>query len=141
MPAEKLPPLVATGSIIGTVRPEVAHEFGLGADVKVVTGTPDLHSAAIGTAPPNPAGRTPDQHDVLDLDAGKAQEDRRDPLDCDHPRTRRDRLSVADNQEAAGLCLRWLREALPERAGLGFEDLTELAATALPGSGACCSRR
>ena len=43
------PPLVPTGSVLGTVRPEVARELGLGSDVKVVTGLPDLHTAALGT--------------------------------------------------------------------------------------------
>ena len=42
----KLPPLVATGSVIGPVRADVAADLGLPAGVQVVTGTPDLHAAA-----------------------------------------------------------------------------------------------
>ena len=42
---------------------------------------------------------------------------------------------VADNQEAAGLCLRWLREALPGADRIPFAELTGLAASAAPGSG------
>jgi xylulokinase len=42
---------------------------------------------------------------------------------------------VANNHEAAGLCLGWLREVLPTARSLAFEELTELAATAPPGSG------
>ena len=49
VPADKLPPLVPTGSVVGEVRAEVADELGLPAGVSVVTGTPDLHSAAVGS--------------------------------------------------------------------------------------------
>lgn len=44
----KLPPLRATGSVMGTVHGDVASDLGLGARVAVVAGTPDLHSAAVG---------------------------------------------------------------------------------------------
>ena len=40
---------------------------------------------------------------------------------------------VANNHEAAGLCLRWLREALPGADQMPFEELTGLAASAAPG--------
>jgi xylulokinase len=42
---------------------------------------------------------------------------------------------VANNQEAPGLCLRWLRDALPSDRTRGFDELTKLAAEAAPGSG------
>ena len=45
------------------------------------------------------------------------------------------RYLVANNQEAAGLCLRWLRDALPGDGAPGFVPLIELAASAAPGSG------
>ncbi|HUJ67292.1 MAG TPA: FGGY family carbohydrate kinase, partial [Acidimicrobiales bacterium] len=44
----KLPPLRPVGSVIGPVQPAVAAELGLPPSVQVVTGTPDLHSAAVG---------------------------------------------------------------------------------------------
>ena len=45
----KLPPLVATGSVIGPVRDDVAADLGLPPGVQVVAGVPDLHAAAIGS--------------------------------------------------------------------------------------------
>ena len=44
----RLPPLVPSGSIVGTVREEVAEQIGIPATAQVVTGSPDLHSAAFG---------------------------------------------------------------------------------------------
>ncbi len=46
---DKLPELVPTNSVLNNVRKEIADEFGLSADVKVISGTPDVHSAAIGS--------------------------------------------------------------------------------------------
>jgi xylulokinase len=46
---EKLPELKPTNEILGTLRTEVAHEWGLREDVKVVMGSPDMHTAAIGS--------------------------------------------------------------------------------------------
>ena len=46
---EKLPDLRPTGTILGTITPEIAKEFGLREDVRVVMGTPDTESAAIGS--------------------------------------------------------------------------------------------
>ena len=46
---EKLPDLRPTGAILGTITPEIAKEFGLREDVRVVMGTPDTESAAIGS--------------------------------------------------------------------------------------------
>ena len=46
---DKLPDLLPTGAVLGTITPEIAAEFGLPADVQVVMGTPDTESAAIGS--------------------------------------------------------------------------------------------
>ena len=46
---EKLPDLRPTGAVLGTITPEMAKEFGLREDVRVVMGTPDTESAAIGS--------------------------------------------------------------------------------------------
>src|ERR1017187_9880906 len=45
----KFPDLVPTNSVLGNVRKEIAAEFGLNPDVKVISGTPDVQSAAIGS--------------------------------------------------------------------------------------------
>ncbi len=46
---EKLPELKAATDIIGTVKKEIARELGLNTSTRVVMGTPDIHSAAIGS--------------------------------------------------------------------------------------------
>ncbi len=46
--ASRLPPLVATGSVVGTLSPSVAEDLGLPPTAVAVTGLPDLHSAAVG---------------------------------------------------------------------------------------------
>ncbi len=45
----KLPDLVPSATVMGTLRPEAAEELGLPAGVPVATGTGDVHSAAIGS--------------------------------------------------------------------------------------------
>lgn len=46
---EKLPDLKRAVDILGTLDPQVADELGLARNVQVVMGTPDIHSAAIGS--------------------------------------------------------------------------------------------
>jgi xylulokinase len=143
VPAGKLPPLVATGSVIGEVRPEVAADLGLPAGVKVVTGTPDLHSAAVGAGTatdyqthlaisttswiscPVPAKKTDAVHQIATV-----------------PGLTPDRYLIANNHETGGACLHWLAGNLLSSdngiAGSGtpsYDDLTALATTAPAGSG------
>lgn len=134
--ADKLPPLVSTGSVLGTVRPEVARDLGLGSDVKVVTGLPDLHTAALGTG----ATRLGHAHTTISTTSWISMPVTRKKTDVIHsiatiPGLDAETYLVADNQEAAGLCLRWLREALPGADRIPFAELTGLAASAVPGSG------
>ena len=49
MDRDKLPPLVASTDVLGTLTEEAAAELGLGADIKVVAGSPDHQSACIGS--------------------------------------------------------------------------------------------
>ena len=116
--AGKLPPLVETGSVLGTVRPEVASELGLAPDVQVVTGLPDLHTAALGTG----ATRLGHAHTTISTTSWISMPVARKKTDVIHsiatiPGLDADTYLIADNQEAAGLCLRWLREALPGPTG------------------------
>ncbi len=46
---DKLPDLVPVGTILGTIRPEAAAEWGLSPETQVVAGTPDSQAAAIGS--------------------------------------------------------------------------------------------
>jgi xylulokinase len=147
VPIDKLPPLVATGSVIGEVRQEVAAEIGLPPGVKVVTGTPDLHSAAVGAGTaadyqthlaisttswiscPVPAKKTDAIHQIATV-----------------PGLTPDRYLIANNHETGGACLQWLADNLlsstdDELGGGGggevpdYDELTALAATAPAGSG------
>ncbi len=156
VPADKLPPLVPTGSVLGEVHPAVAGELGLPSGVVVVSATPDLHSAAVGSGA------------VLDYDTHLAISTT-SWISCPVPMKKTDavrqvasvpgltpdRYLVANNHETGGLCLQWLRDNLlapadglfpsetPGHAsgasGAGempsFEALTQLAATAPVGSG------
>jgi xylulokinase len=133
---DKLPPLVATGSLVGPVRAEVASDLGLGPDVQVVTGTPDIHTSALGTG----AVEEGVAHTSISTTSWISLPVARKKTDPIHsiatiPGLDAHTYIVANNQEAAGLCLRWLRDALPSDRTRGFEELTELAAAAAPGSG------
>jgi xylulokinase len=132
----KLPPLLPTGSIIGPVRPEVANELGLDASVQVVTGTPDLHSAALGSgaAEPGQAHMTISTTSWISLPTARKKTDALRSIATVPGFDGRGYL-VANNHEAAGLCLRWLSDALPADPKPSFEMLTSQAAHARPGSG------
>jgi len=143
VPAHKLPRLVPTGSIIGEVAPEVASDIGLLPGVSVVTGTPDLHSAAIG------AGAASDYETHLAISTTSwiscPVPDKK--TDASHqiatvPGLTADRFLIANNHETGGACLQWLRDSiiapddgLSDAVAPGYASLTALGATAPAGSG------
>ena len=45
----KLPDLVRVGTLLGTIRPEAAAEWGLAPGTQVVAGTPDSQAGAVGS--------------------------------------------------------------------------------------------
>jgi xylulokinase len=131
------------GSVVAEVREDVAREIGLPPGVVVVTGTPDLHSAAVGAGTvadfqthlaisttswiscPVPFKKTDVLHQIASV-----------------PGLSPDRYLVADNHETGGACLEWLRDrvvspsdGLATGEPVGFDALTALAGTADPGSG------
>jgi xylulokinase len=145
VPVEKLAPLVPTGSVVGEVQPEIATDLGLGPAVAVVAGTPDLHSAAVGSGGvldyqahlvisttswiscPVPMKKTDAVRQIASI-----------------PGLTHDRYLVVDNHETAGLCLQWFRDNVASAevtVGSGadgdrptFEALTSLASAAPAGS-------
>ncbi len=137
--AGKLPPLRPTGSVIGTVRPEVAADLRLGPQVAVVTGTPDLHSAAAATGTLY-GGRCHLALSTTSWISCAASKKKTDAIRqiATVPGVLPGSYVVANNHETAGACLHWLRDRvigegeaqLPE-----FGELCKLAATAPPGSG------
>lgn len=141
--AAKLAPLHQTGSVIGKVRDDVAAELGLRQGIAVVTGTPDLHSAAIGA-------------DALDDFQCHMALSTTSWISCPVDFKRTDAIRqiasvpgvlpgsylVADNHETAGACLQWLRDQIigaQDQVSAGqrptFAELTALAQTAPAGSG------
>ena len=136
IPADKLPPLVATGSLLGPLRRDVASEIRLREDVQVVTGMPDIHTSALGTGAVDEGMA----HTSIGTTSWISLPVARKKTDAIHsiatiPGLDAHGYLVANNQEAAGLCLTWLRDALPGVESLGFDKLLELAASAAPGSG------
>ncbi len=135
----RLPPLRRTGSVLGEVRPEVAADLGLPAGVEVVTGTPDLHSAACG------AGAVLDYQAHLAVSTsawigapvpGKRTDVVRQVATV--PGLGSGGYLIADNHETGGACLDWLCRILPGLVdGEGRPDLegaTRLAAGAPAGA-------
>ena len=130
--ATKLPPLVATGSVIGDVLPEVAQELGI-PRVPVVAGVPDLHCSYVGSGAVAPF----QAHVTISTTAWIACELPFKRTDVLHqmasvPGLRPGAYLVANNHETAGLCLKWARDAMADGS---YEDLCALAATAPAGSG------
>ena len=111
--SDRLPPLVATGSVVGPVLPSVAEELGIPPTAVAVTGLPDLHSAAVGAGaiglgePHASIGTTGwisapvsrKKTDVLRQQASVPGVDNASYL-------------LANNQESAGRCLQWWRDSL-----------------------------
>jgi xylulokinase len=107
----KLPELKRAIDVLGPLKKEVAEELGLGTDVQVVMGTPDVHSAAIGSG----AVRDYEAH----LYIGTSNW-----LTCHVPFKKTDvfhslatipaaipgRYLIGNEQETAGKCLTFLRD-------------------------------
>lgn len=128
----KLPELVATGSVIGEVLPEVARELGIRA-VPVVAGVPDLHASWIGSGAVAPF----QPHITISTTAWIACEVPFKKTDVLHqmasvPGVRPDQYLIANNHETAGLCLTWLRESVVDG---GYDELCRMAADVAAGSG------
>lgn len=143
--AAKLPPLRPTGTVVGPLLPEVAAELGLPARAVVVTGVTDLHSAALG------AGAVGDYeaHLAISTTSWISCPVPRKKTDAFHalatvPGVTPDRYLVVDNQDNAGRCFEWFRDAVAAPAdglvaagagAVGYGDLVDLAAKVPAGSG------
>jgi xylulokinase len=143
IPRDKLPDLLRATAVLGELTAEAASALGLRRGVKVVAGTPDLHAAAIGS------GAVTDYEGHLCVGTSSW-------ITCHVPFKRTDlasnmaslpaalpgRYLIANEQETAGECLRFLRDRIvfaddgltgppPEDA---FARLEGLARSAPPGS-------
>jgi xylulokinase len=128
----RLPPLIATGSVLGPLQPEVAEQIGVAPGAPVVAGIQDLHAAVIGSGAVAPF----DTHLAISTTAWLSTRVPFKRTDILHSIASIPGLDpthgvVADNQETGGAALRWVKEqVLPD---LSYDDLTALAASAPPG--------
>jgi xylulokinase len=107
----KLPELVPPASIIGTLTEGAARDLGLSTNVKVVSGTPDIFAAAIGSG----AVRDFDAHLCIGTSSWLACHVPYKKSDLFHnmaslPSAIPGRYLLANEQESAGACLTWLRD-------------------------------
>ncbi|HEY4887908.1 MAG TPA: FGGY-family carbohydrate kinase [Candidatus Dormibacteraeota bacterium] len=121
----RLPELVPTGSVLGSVLPEVAGELGI-PSVPVVCGVPDLHTAFIGSGAVAPY----DAHVTISTTSWIACEVPFKRTDVIHqmatvPGLRAGAYLVANNHETAGLCLKWFKDSV-----LGADSYEEVIAAA-----------
>lgn len=135
----KLPPLVPTGSIIAPVKSSVAAELGISLDAQVVTGTPDLHSAAVGAG----AVREGELHMTISTTSWISCPLSIKKTDVLHQMTAAPGIDpsnylLVNNQDTAGRSLQWLRNnvfgAADSQPAASYDTLTALAATAPAGS-------
>jgi xylulokinase len=140
----KLPDIVPSATVMGALRAEAAEELGLPAGLPVVTGTGDVHSAAVGS------GAVADFEGHLYIGTSSW-------ISCHVPFKKTDALHnvasipaaipgrylVADEHETAGACLTFLAEnVLFDAKGPGsmigdgnvYRYFDEVAAKVAPGS-------
>lgn len=137
----KLPDLYKATDVLGPIKPELAKELGLSPLTQVIVGSPDLQAAAVGS------GALLDY--AAHLNVGSSSW-----LSCHVPFKKTDfsnnmatlpsglpgRYFVANEQEAAGLCLHYLWETFAgvskdlEGSAPSFERLDLLAKDSVPGS-------
>ncbi len=107
----KLPDLLPANTILGRIRPEVAQELGLGEHVQVVSGTPDIQSAAVGS------GTVDDfqGHLYIGTSSWLACHVPFKKTDVNHgvaslPSAIPGRYLATNEQETSGACLKFLRD-------------------------------
>jgi len=109
----KLPDLEPANHILGNLRPEIARAWGLREDVQVVMGSPDVHSAAIGSG----AVRDYEPHLYIGTSSWLVCHVPFKKTDLFHnlaalPSAIPGRYLLTDEQECAGVCLKFLRDNL-----------------------------
>jgi xylulokinase len=131
--AARLPHMLSTGSVLGSVLEGVGEDLGIPA-APVVCGVPDLHTAFIGSGAVAPY----EAHITISSTSWIACEVPFKRTDVLHqmatvPGLRPGAYLVANNHETAGLCLTWLRDSV--MGGESYEDLIASAAGVPAGSG------
>ncbi|MBU6154034.1 MAG: FGGY-family carbohydrate kinase [Bdellovibrionales bacterium] len=141
---EKLPELAATNSILGTVLPEIARKFRIPENTVVIAGTPDLHSAAVGSG----AVGDFDPHLYIGTSSWLITHVPYKKTDLFHnmasiPSAVPGRYFLVNEQQTAGASLQFLKNRIlfPEGALSGssapsdiYERMDQLAASVPPGA-------
>lgn len=123
---DKLPDLVPAASVLGPLSAEAARELGLSEDVRVVSGSPDILAAAVGS------GAVGDHEAHLCVGTSSW-------LCCHVPYKKTDifhqmasvpsalpgRYLLANEQESAGICLAFLKDNILYGHGRGPGDAEE----------------
>ncbi len=109
----KLPELVPSSSIIGKILPEIARELELNQNIFITSGTPDLHSATIGSG----AISDYDGHIYIGTSSWITCHVPFKKTDIFHniatlPSAIPSRYFVANEQETSGYCLSYLRDSI-----------------------------
>ncbi len=107
----KLPDLKPANAVLGLLRPEVAREWGLRENVQVLMGSPDVHSAAIGSG----AVRDYETHLYIGTSSWLTCHVPFKKTDISHnlaalPSGIPGRYLLTNEQECAGVCLQFLRD-------------------------------
>jgi xylulokinase len=141
----KLPDLQPANSILGILRPDIARDWGLRENVQVVIGSPDIHSAAVGS------GAVGDFEPHLYIGTSSW-------ITCHVPFKKTDlthsiaalpsaipgRYLLTDAQECAGACLQFLRDNIlfhadelkvGDKPGNAYQIFDQIAARVPAGSG------
>lgn len=110
---DKLPTLIHANDILGYILPPVAEELGLPAGIRVVGGTPDLQSAAIGSG----AIRDFEPHLYVGTSSWLVCHvpfKRTDLIHnmCSLPSAIPNRYLLTNEQECAGACLTYLKDKI-----------------------------
>ncbi len=139
----KLPELKRSVDVLGLIRPEVADEIGLNRQVRVVTGSPDVQSAAIGAGAVNDfkANLYVGTSSWLTCHVPFKKLDLRHQI-ASLPSSIPNRYLATNEQESAGACLNYLRDNVFCRNGQSrlneqpdaMAEFNQLAREVPPGS-------
>jgi len=110
---EKLPELKRATDILGPLKPDLAEQWGLSKEVQVVMGTPDVHSATVGSG----AVRDFDTHLYVGTSSWITCHVPFKKTDIAHqiaalPAAIPGRYMLTNEQESAGSCLTFARDIL-----------------------------
>ena len=145
MDRAKLPDLKPANAILGHLRPDIARDWGLREDVQVLMGSPDVHSAAIGSG----AVRDYEPHLYVGTSGWLICHVPFKKTDIFHnlaalPSAIPGRYILTNEQESAGGCLQYLRNIIlfpqdelstGERPANTYQLLDQMAERTPAGSG------